>query len=343
MKRLFSFKSLPVFCILHFAFCINATAQGIHFSQYFNAPMLTSPANTGLMSDEDYRVGANYRSQWGAVPVPYHTFSLYGDLQLFRNRNQTNWLGVGFAAFTDKAGDGDLSLNQYELCAAYHIQLGETQMISGGIGLATVQRTVDFSRFTWDAQWDGFSFDGNLSSNERNTVSKTVFTDVSAGLNYAIFPSDRLYLKIGAGAAHLNQPKESFFGQENSIGIRPSATVDALIKSGERLTINPSFYYTSQKGAMEMMYGTMFIYEIGDKYVRSGIIAGAYNRWNDAVVAVIGYERSGLRVMASYDYTISSLGQYINHSGAAELGLVWRSLYHRDHADRRMGRSCPRF
>jgi hypothetical protein len=40
---------------------LNAVdAQDLHFSQYFNAPLLTNPANTGFEPDADYRVGINY-------------------------------------------------------------------------------------------------------------------------------------------------------------------------------------------------------------------------------------------------------------------------------------------
>ncbi len=320
-----------------------ALAQGIHFSQYYNAPMLTSPANTGLMSDHDYRIGANYRSQWGAVPVPYKTFSMYADAQVFRARNETNWLGLGAAVFTDKAGDGDLALNRYEGFIAYHIQLGEYQMISAGASIASVQRTIDFNRFTWDAQWDGFAFDSKMPNNEKNTISKTSYTDISAGLNYAIYPNELLYIKASAAVAHINQPRETFLGNANTIGFRPTGNIDVTARVGERLIINPSVLYTTQKTASELLYGSLFIVNFGSEGVSSNLILGIYHRMNDAIVTTFGYEWNGLRAMASYDYTISNLGQYINHNGAAELGLVWQGKYHDANADKRRAYGCPRF
>jgi type IX secretion system PorP/SprF family membrane protein len=344
MSRSLRLKSLGLAVLLSGTSAFtHVAAQGIHFSQYYNAPMLTSPANTGLMSVHDYRIGANYRSQWGSVPVPYKTSSLYGDVQLFRAQNETNWMGLGAALFTDKAGDGELSLNRYEAFVAYHIQLGETQMISGGASVASVQRTVDFSKFTWDAQWDGFAFDSKAPNNERNTISKTSYMDLSAGLNYAIYPTELLYIKIGAGVAHINQPKETFLGNANTIGMRPSANVDVLARVADRVILNPSVYYTSQKSASEIMYGTLATINLGGEVSTSSLIVGAYHRWNDAIVGVFGYEWAGLRVMASYDYTISHLGQYINHNGAAEIGLVWQGKFKDANADRRKAYGCPRF
>ena len=345
MKRSICARFLASLALAVFAGSAAAPlfAQGIHFSQYYNSPMLASPANTGLMSEQDYRVGLNYRTQWGAVPVPYKTFSMYADLQALRARNETNWLGLGAAIYSDKAGDGDLALNRYEGFVAYHIQMGEYQMISFGASVASVQRSVDFNKFTWDAQWDGFAFDHNLPNNEKNLLTKTSYVDISAGLNYAIYPNENVYIKIGGGVAHLNQPKETFFGNANTIGIRPSGNIDVLARAGSRLIVNPSVYYTAQKGASELMYGCLFTVNMGNEKTTSNILAGAYNRWNDAIVIAFGYEWSGLRVMASYDYTVSNLGQYINHSGAAELGLVWQGKYHDANADRRKAYGCPRF
>src|SRR5687768_13145294 len=86
-----------------FAGAGDAAAQGIHFSQYYNAPILLNPANTALMPEADYRVGFNYRKQWASIPVPYKTTSAYADFQAMRTRNESNWLGVGVGFFSDKA------------------------------------------------------------------------------------------------------------------------------------------------------------------------------------------------------------------------------------------------
>ena len=76
--------------------CVNATAQDLHFSQWFNSPLSTNPANTGFIPDADYRLGANYRNQWSSImSVPYKTMSIWGDAQVFRDRIESGWLGLG--------------------------------------------------------------------------------------------------------------------------------------------------------------------------------------------------------------------------------------------------------
>ena len=329
--------------MLQCALCIqSASGQGLHFSQFYNAPLLSSPANAGLMNDKDYRASLIYRTQWGAVPVPFNTFSAAVDGQVFRNRNETNWLGLGAAIFSDKSGDGNLTLTRFEGFAAYHILIGEHNMISAGLSAASVTRSVDFSKLTFDAQWDGMAFDTRMSNKEVGASQKAGYADISAGVNYAYFPTEQLYIKLGAALAHINRPQESFLNNGNEVGLRPTVNLDVTGRINDYFILNPSVYYTSEKGAYEIMYGTMAFIKVGGQGSPSSLIIGAYQRWNDAVVSAFGYEWNGLRMMTSYDYTISDLGQYINHHGALEFAISWSGNYRHGGTPKRMY-SCPRF
>jgi type IX secretion system PorP/SprF family membrane protein len=336
------FKALSL-GIISFTLAGNANSQGLHFSQYYNAPLLLNPANTALMPDADYRVGVNYRDQWSSVPVPYKTVSAYADLQVLRNRNQTNWLGFGLAFWSDKTGNGDLSLSRTEGFIAYHLQMGEYSMISAGVSGASVQRTVDFNKLTFDKQWDGFQFDKNASNGEKGYVAKTSFFDVGVGLNYAYFPNENLYLKIGAGAAHITQPKESFYGQDNKLGIRPTGNIDLLIKAGASVIINPSVYFTTQKSASELLYGSLFQINVsGSDKASTQLILGAFHRWNEAIVGTIGLQYGQWRAMTSYDFTVSKLGAANKGRGAFEIALRYEGRYNEFSGTRRTY-NCPRF
>jgi len=85
----------------------------------------------------------NLRNQWAVIPVPYTTFSAFGDIKVggnSNNENHNNWLGLGFAFFNDKAGDGNLSLAQIQGDIAYHLQLNRFIMLSLGFSGSYVQR-----------------------------------------------------------------------------------------------------------------------------------------------------------------------------------------------------------
>jgi len=346
MKQLFKRIILSVTLLPALGGSVEVLAQGMHFSQYYNAPLLLNPANTGLMSEKDFRVGANYRDQWSKIPVPYKTISAYGDCQLFRGIEGTNWMGFGLAFFNDKAGDGELTLNKFEANIAYHIQIDEFSMISAGISGGYGQRSVNFNKLTFNDQWDGFSFNSLAINNEFDGTINTSYFDVGAGLNYAFFPNEFTYIKIGAGLAHLNQPEETFYGQKgitNNIGLRPTGNIDGLFRVSESLIINPSAYYTMQKGASEFLFGSLaMVFVSNDKDNNTQLIFGGFYRWNEAAVLALGLQFNSMRVMASYDYTISTLSPDIKGNGGWELGLMYQGMYGNLYSGRKTI-NCPRF
>jgi type IX secretion system PorP/SprF family membrane protein len=325
----------------------DAMAQSMHFSQYYNAPMLLNPANTALMPDNDYRIGANYRSQWASIPVPYNTFSAFADFKVAGSRQDisNSWLGLGLALFNDKAGDGNLALTEFQGFAAYHVQLSSTSMLSGGLSGGYVQRSVNYDDLTFDAQWDGFTFNKSLPNSERNGVAKTDYFTVGAGLNYAYFPNENIYIKVGAALANINEPTESFYGMSNQVGLRPTGNIDALFRAGDTWIINPSVYYTTQLGAYELVYGSLFRTYVGshEQGNTTQFIFGFFNRLDESVIGAVGFQWGGLQLMTSYDFTISTLAPATNGNGALEFSLIYMGNYGGSGHGGRRTYNCPSF
>jgi type IX secretion system PorP/SprF family membrane protein len=323
----------------------KATAQGLHFSQYNNAPMLLNPANTGLMPYSDYRIGVNYRNQWASIPAPFRTTSAFADFGLMRYRNKTNWLGLGLAIFDDRVGDGNLALTRADGFIAYHIMLNEKHAISAGGSVGYAQRSVDYSKLRFDAQWDGKHFSPGLANNEPSPVAKTYFADVNVGINYAYIPDENLYLKIGIGLSHVNQPSETFYSTSSVLDMRPIFNGEAFIKTDRNVILNPSLYFSMQDGAYEIMYGSQALIRLGfgmGEMSRHQLILGAYNRWNDAIVPVFGYQYKDIKLTTSYDFTISKGAALTKGSGGYEVSIIYLGLY--DHSGQTMRMySCPGF
>src|SRR5580765_4269257 len=113
----------PVYLIVFLTVYFFHTSKGqdLHFSQYFNAPLLTNPANTGFEPDADWRAGINYRNQWaGVLNNPYKTMIAWADAQLFNDRFENGWMGVGAVVLKDVAGSGNLSSTKIYGSVAYH-------------------------------------------------------------------------------------------------------------------------------------------------------------------------------------------------------------------------------
>jgi type IX secretion system PorP/SprF family membrane protein len=326
----------------------GATGQSIHFSQYYNAPMLVNPANTALMPDDDYRIGLNYRNQWAVVPVPYSTFSGFADFKIAgKNDRETKskWLGVGLAFVNDKAGDGNLSLTQVQGSLAYHLQLSQSTMLSVGVSGAYVQRSVNYDNVTFDAQWDGMTFNPNLANGEKVGVIKTNYYTVAPGLNFAIFPNENLYIKMGGGVANINQPTETFYKNgKNTLSYRPEASVDVLYKTGPVLIVNPSVFFATQSGSTEIVAGSLFrtILGLNDNHMPTQLILGIFDRVGDAVIGVAGMQVGSVQFMASYDFTMSALAPYNASYGALEFSLIYTGRYHNGDGIKK-AYNCPRF
>src|SRR6186997_1453355 len=60
---------------------ISVSAQDIHFSQFFEAPLLRNPSLAGIFTG-DIRVQAVYRDQWNSVTTAYKTASLNGEYKM---------------------------------------------------------------------------------------------------------------------------------------------------------------------------------------------------------------------------------------------------------------------
>ena len=323
----------------------RAQGQSMHFTQYYNAPQLLNPANTALTPDLDYRLGANYRNQWAALPVPFNTVSAFGDVKIGANRGEGDkWLGLGGAIYSDKAGSGSLSLFQAQLSLAYHLHVSKTSMLSVGLAGSYSQRSVDYDKLTFDNQWDGISFNTYMPTGEKVGVLKTTFMSVAAGVNYAYMPNEAAYVKVGIGVANINQPVESFYGGKNQVGMRPIANVDMLFRTSDNIIINPSAYYTTQKGAAEIVAGSsMRINMTGPNERRaSQLILGGYFRVGDAVIGTLGYQYGNVQFTGSYDFTVSGLAPYNAAYGALEFSIICGGNSNGNEGARKMY-ACPRF
>ena len=90
--------SLILFTSAHLA----AAAQDIHFSQFFEAPLLRNPALAGVFTG-DLRVQSIYRTQWQSVTTPYQTVSLNGEYKMPVGKGE-DYMTIGGQILYDRAG-----------------------------------------------------------------------------------------------------------------------------------------------------------------------------------------------------------------------------------------------
>lgn len=341
-------KAFKLFSLLIISCLIvtNSFGQDLHFSQFFNNPLLTNPANTGFIPDADYRLGASYRNQYSNImAVPYKTISIYGDAQVFRNRIETGWLGLGGVILRDVAGTGSLTSTKAYASVAYHQQLGLSSLLSAGFNVGWANKRIDQSKLTFPDQFDGKFFDGTQPTSVMLTNNNVSYFDLQVGMNYAYFPTEDIYINAGYSIHHVNQAKESFFVADNTtdnkISMRQIAFLNGIYKVNDEIIINPNIYYTTQAKASELVFGLNGAYNLSGDGSKQ-LIGGMYYRFNDALVPMIGLEVKNIRFTFSYDVTTSSLKNFNHSLGASEFNLLKRGFYNEFSGDKRQA-LCPTF
>ncbi len=322
---------------------VKMHAQDLHFSQFFNSPLTTNPANTGFIPDADYRIGASYRNQWSSImAVPYKTVSVFGDAQLFRNKLENGWLGLGGVILSDVAGSGSLRSTKIYGSLAYHQMLGSSSLLSAGFNLGWANKRIDQTNLKFPDQFDGKFFDGSRSTDVVLAKNNISYFDMQVGMNYAYFPQENIYINAGYSLHHVNRPKETFFSDDATdatIPLRHIGFINAILKVNDKVIINPNIYYTTQAKASELVLGINANYNLSE-FGEKQLIAGLYYRHNDAVVPVIGFELNNVRFTFSYDATISTLKNFNNYRGASEFNIIKNGFYP-ENIDRQS--LCPKF
>ncbi|MFW2477246.1 MAG: PorP/SprF family type IX secretion system membrane protein [Sediminibacterium sp.] len=308
---------------------VNVNGQGLHFSQYYNAPLLVNPANTGFNPDYDYRIGGNYRNQWASVGNPYRTMSAWGDTKLFTNRFENGWMGLGAALYSDKAGSGNLVSTNAYASVAWHQMIGYNSLLSGGFSLGLVTKRIDITKLSFDNQWNGQFFDINVPSNEPFAYSQTSYVDLQVGMNYAYFASDNLYLNAGVSVMHLNTPQESFFSPnvaDTRVNRRYTGFVNASMKIEDRWIVNPNIYVSKMSNAWETVVGFNANRDLSGDGAQQ-LILGVYYRHKDAVIPLVGYQVNDTRFTFNYDATTSNLSSINGARGAYEISIVKSGIF----------------
>ena len=303
--------------------------QDLHFSQFFNSPLTTNPANTGFIPDGDYRLGINYRNQWSSImTVPYKTMSAFGDVQVGKDRFENGWIGLGGVILKDVAGSGSLSSTKIYGSVAYHQMLGYSSLLSLGFNVGYANKQINSANLKFPDQFDGKFFDNKLPTAvvlDRNNIS---YLDMQVGMNYAYFPTDKIYVNGGFSAHHVNKPHESFFTSSDvsdQVPVRYIGFLNGSFKVSSQVIVNPNIYYTMQAKAQEIVGGANVHYDLsGDGSYQ--LIGGLYYRHKEAIIPMVGLGWRDYTFLFSYDATMSSLKNYNNSRGAFEFSLVKQGI-----------------
>ena len=311
-------------------------AQDIHFSQFFETPLLRNPALAGIFTG-DIRLQMVYRDQWGSVTDGYRTGSLNGEYKLPIGKAD-DFITLGGQILFDRAGTAALTQVSALPVINYHKSLSaeHNRYLSLGFMGGVVNRSFDRSKMITD--------DPN---GEPTAIPNYTYLDGSVGLSYnsnlSQNPEDNYY--IGAAYHHFTKPKNSFF-RDPSIKLNPKWTGSAGFRFGvaEYAYVSIQADYSIQEKYEETVIGAMYGLKIGPEVEKPKytIHAGAFIRWSDALIPVVKLDYAPFSFAFSYDVNISKLKPYSYGRGGYEFSLSYIGFLDRDNSSLNAVR-CPKF
>jgi len=314
---------------------LTIKGQDYRYSQFYNAPLLLNPALTGE-PNTDYRLNANYKTQWSAISDAYKTVSASYDMPMFEDLNGISKMGLGLSFLSDKAGSTNYGFTNINLSAAYHIKSNRYNKLSAGLLVGYGQSSVDLSDVKWESQHNGNNHDPSAASGESVFVDQIRYLDAGLGVYWTLFDPEygRKY-ELGLSVMHVNFPNHSFKGK-NQERLNPKIQLHAGIDlEFYRFILKPKLHIMNQGPSYYFNIGSLVRFELSDKpdsrytdaYVSSAFDLGLFYRYNESIMITAQYEfKRKLLIALSYDYTISELSA-ISSSGGYEIALKYQGMF----------------
>lgn len=310
-----------------------ASAQDIHFSQFYMSPLTQNPAMAG--AQYDLSATAHFKDQWKALGSPYRTFDAAVDMRLGHKRRKGFW-AAGINVFNDKAGVNKMGTTQANLSAVYHVATSKYSSLGMGLQGGFGQRSINVSDLQWGEQFDGNAYNSSLATGELNTPNKFNFVDMGVGLawNYnsnagkEVTDNHDKKATIGFAIMHPHQPSYSFYGSGEKLYMKYVVHGTGLISmQNSNIAFAPGFIYYRQGPAQEIYAGTLvrFALKQDSKYTgyqnSSSFSFGGYYRSQDAVVISTLLEYAQYAIGISYDVNTSKLKTASEMRGGLEISL----------------------
>ena len=299
--------------------------QDPQFSQFYANPVYLNPAFAGTARCPRFVLG--YRNQWPSLPGSFVTYSASYDQHVEAISG-----GIGFIAMRDEAGRGVLSTTSFSGIYSYQRPVSRKFSLKFGVQATYSQKALDWSKLTFGDQIDerrGFIY----ITQETERGGSTGFFDASAGV---LGFSDSFY--FGGSVHHINEPNESLILGTSRLPMKFTGHAGAVLpidgksRSLSETTISPNILYQRQADFQQINIGL---------YLNKGpLVVGAWYRYNDSFIALLGVQTDVFKVGYSYDLTTSQLTT--KSGGSHEISLTFQ-MQCKEKRGRFRTISCPSF
>ncbi len=265
--------------------------QEPQFTMYWNNYSLHNPAATGLFGKHFASISG--RDQWVGFPGNPQIISFVYDYKLTKINS-----GIGINYFIDQLGFE--TTNKININYSYQFQLKKGRVLSTGIAVGMLQKTVDYSKFI-------FSSPDPLFPNNKVTDN---MLNINLG---AMYKTPRFI--FGLSITQLNEPESQKLNFKNVKHCFLTCSYDISI--GQKLDVKPGIYLKSDLAATQLDINLITRYN--KKYW-----VGFTYRISDAIAVMAGIDIKGkYRIGYSYDYTTSAIKNHSSGSHEIVLALMF--------------------
>ncbi|MDZ4844116.1 MAG: PorP/SprF family type IX secretion system membrane protein [Chitinophagales bacterium] len=335
---------LGILAITFFMLANTATAQDIHFTQFYASPLTLNPALTGKMNG-DYRIAAIYRGQWKSVTSDpsfnaYATPAASFDIPFVFGKKKNNAIGAGILLVNDMTNNKRLNTLQIQASVAYHKALDKNfnHQISIGVQGGIRQTQIKGSEFLFESQINGLGDDLLITKDDNNTIPA-----INAGFFYSGTFAKKLTAFAGFGLFNIGEPNQSFSDAgESALPMRYVVHGGLDWAITEKISLLPGVIYMAQAEAREINFGTNLGFDVSEKPGKEAtLFVGAWYRWEDAISPMVAVElMKRMRVGVSYDVNVSDFNDATSSRGGFEVSLIYTGRIVRI---KQANLFCPRF
>jgi len=324
--------SKPILFFISSFVVASAFAQEPVFSQFYSSALYLNPALAGVENETFF--GANYRSQWNNISLPFNTFQASFIQPVFQGGMKKKHLGgIGASVLNDVAGPNrEFTTQSVSFAAAWNLHLNKSgnHFISLAMQAGAGQQRINYDNLHWSSQYSATTgFDGSLPGEASMTSTRVFRSIVNAGLLWSYSLKRKKNISFYNGLVLSNLPRtESYFpgtgGYRGTIFKSHGGITAAL---SDNLEISPNYLVQLQGANKQFNLGTYVGYSLsGGGNVLSGVklIAGAWYRLHDGLIFSTGISTGKINVGFSYDTNLSSMGRTFGSAGAYELSVTYR-------------------
>lgn len=253
--------------------------QEPQFTMNWNTYSFNNPASTGLF----YKHFATFihRSQWTGLDGAPQTIGGIYDFKWSKINS-----GVGLNYIFGKLGFE--KNNRLYLNYAYQFNLKKERVLSAGLAIGFLEKSIDFSKFV--------TIDPNDPLLSASTNSDVLF-NCNIGVLYKT-----PHVNCGLSITQLNQPESEVLHYKNSRHY--FVTFTYIQEIGKSFIFRPNILVKSDFSSTQYDFNLVSIY-------RKRYWAGLTYRISDAIAFMAGVDIKGrYRIGYSYDYTISELNNF---------------------------------